>query len=231
MLKIRYAPVGKSTVEELRGLYDLLGEEDFIKRYIIDESEKIPERSEIYSKRFNKLKTYYKWNHEGRQGYCLRDMGSFDLSDIKEMREKYSFLYIEDKKGRVLGYLCFETKNLLDPTDDGISTIHIVKHMYISNELNCMARVGNFYSLKIKYNYEKFLVPFSLDYLLFYILENLEKKSIVYSSILYRPVSLFNNYKYIGTFNYSKPEGGIKVAKSNKEVENIMSIIREGYKV
>lgn len=210
MLKIRYVPVGKSTKEELEGLYKLLEQEGMIKIYKNVSFDIVPKSAK-------KILKFYKWNHKPNEGFRLVDMGIYGAENYVEMKDNYNFIYVKDRKNRVLAYLCFATNKLVEPTENGIDTIYIIKHMYISNELSHLREYKR--NMELWFEMANYRYALSLDYLLIYMLENLSDACIIYSDIMYGPINDLNGYKYIGTSSMLKEESlsGIKIKEKNKE--------------
>ena len=98
------------------------------------------------------------------------NIGNFHPNRYKEYKIKYNFIFAKDKKDNLLGYICFEHMNL--HTDEEIKDLIIVKHMYISNSSNHT----------------------NIDEVMFWLLENIVEKCVIYSEHLYRPCNEFNGY-------------------------------------
>lgn len=161
MLSFRYIQKGKLNKKETDSLYDLFVEEETLGK--IQKGElKVSER-----KYYRNLSVYGK-----RNKYSLSNIGVFNTVNFKDKINTFSFILVKDRKERVLGYLCFEDVSM---QREGINTLYIVKHMYISNALNHM----------------------DVDYVLFYLLENLSEKNVIFSDCVYRATKEFDGYSKI----------------------------------
>lgn len=161
MLSFRYIQKGKLNKKETDSLYNLFVEEETLGK--IQKGElKVSER-----KYYRNLSVYGKINK-----YFLNNIGVFNTVNFKDKINTFSFILVKDRKERVLGYLCFEDVSM---QREGINTLYIVKHMYISNALNHM----------------------DVDYVLFYLLENLSEKNVIFSDCVYRATKEFDGYSKI----------------------------------
>ncbi len=151
---------------------------------------------------YRRLLTYSKVNK-----FKLVDIGDAPSDKFKEYKNKYNFILAKDKQNKVLGYICFE-HTLLD-TDEEIKDLIIVKHMFISNAANHT----------------------SIDDSMFYILENIVEKCIIFSDKMYRPCNQFNGYSVMTEPFHMKVVKAIKFKKSirfpvyeNVDLRNILSL-------
>ena len=136
---------------------------------------------------YRRLLTYSKVNK-----FKLSDLGNAPSDKYKEYKNKYNFILAKDKQNNLLGYLCFE--HILLNTDEEIKDLIIIKHMYISNAANHT----------------------NIDNTLFYILENIVSKCIVFSDKLYRPCNQFNGFSLMTEPFGIKESKAIKFKKSNR---------------
>lgn len=161
MLSFRYIQKGKLNKKETDSLYNLFVEEETLGK--IQKGE-----LKVFEKKYYRnLSVYGK-----RNKYSLSNIGVFNTVNFKDKINTFSFILVKDRKERVLGYLCFEDVSM---QREGINTLYIVKHMYISNALNHM----------------------DVDYVLFYLLENLSEKNVIFSDCIYRATKEFDGYSKI----------------------------------
>ena len=99
--------------------------------------------------------------------------GDAPSDKYKEYKNKYNFILAKDKLNNVLGYVCFEHLKL--DTDEEIKDLIIVKHMYISNAASHT----------------------NIDNMMFYVLENIVEKCVIYSDKMYRACNQFMGYSLI----------------------------------
>lgn len=173
MISFRYVKKGSLRKEELEGLYNLCLEEELLHKVVKSDTvqDNIDRKLKVYGKR-NKFKL---------------DLNSdFTVDFYKELKEKYDFVIAKDRKGKLLGYICFEFTHL--DIDYDITNLIIIKHMYISNAVTRT----------------------NLDYLLFWLMENVYDKCAVYGFHLYRPMNEFNGYCQISKPFKLKKELGLK---------------------
>lgn len=114
---------------------------------------------------YRRLLTYAKINR-----FKLVDIENSPTDKYKEYKNKYHFILAKDKKNNLLGYICFEHFSI--NTDEEIKDLIIIKHMYISNAANHT----------------------NIDNTMFWILENIRKKCVIYSDKMYRPCNQFNGF-------------------------------------
>ena len=117
---------------------------------------------------YHKLLVYFRVNK-----FKLFEANETLLDRYKEYKDKYDFIIAKDKKNNLLGYICFEHLKL--DTDEEIKDLIIIKHMYISNAASHT----------------------NLDNVLFWVLENIVEKCVIYSDKLYRVCNEFNGYSLI----------------------------------
>lgn len=124
--------------------------------------------------------------------FKLSDLGDSPSDKYKEYKNRYNFILAKDKKNNLLGYLCFE--HIILDTDEEIKDLILIKHMYISNAANHT----------------------NIDNTLFYILENIVSKCVIFSDKLYRPCNQFNGYSVMTEPFGMKASKAIKFKKSNR---------------
>lgn len=87
--------------------------------------------------------------------YCYGKKNPFRInfkdihSEIKEHFDSYSFLFIKDKRERVLGYICFEVSDL-NFVGENYKIIKI-KHFYLSNSLCKMKKIPDIMYIMLNY--------------------------------------------------------------------------------
>lgn len=123
----------------------------------------------------NKLKVYGKINK-----FHFDFSKPFDYVTFYENRNNYEFILVKDRKQRVLGYIAF-SHGVIDYEEE-IKDIFVVKHMYIANECNHT----------------------NIDIFMFWLLENIVDKCIIYSEVDYRGCSKLNGYLSFNQIMYNK---------------------------
>ena len=121
--------------------------------------------------------------------FKLADIGSVSTADFNEMIKKYEFIIVKDKREVVLGYLCFERTKIDRIEKENNREIFIIKHMYISNSQNHT----------------------NIDYKMFWLMENLVERCVVYSDLPYRPCNQFNGFAGVGKNYLRSITGYVKV--------------------
>lgn len=144
--------------------------------------------SEIeHSKYYQRLMTYAKKNR-----FNLVDLADACIDRYNEYKNKYHFILAKDKKDNLLGYICFEHIKL--DTEEEIKDIIIVKHMYISNAANHT----------------------HIDNEMFYVLENIVEKCVIYSDNLYNACNSFKGYCLLTEPFRIRPSRAVKFKKANR---------------
>ena len=178
MISFRYVKKGALRKEELEGLHNLCLEEEQLHEVVLSNSfdSDYQRRLRNYGK-INK----FKFNLDG-----------FSSENYWVYKEKYNFVIAKDRKGKLLGYICFEHSSL--DIEDEIKDLIIIKHLYISNAANHT----------------------NIDYTLFWLMENVYDKCCIYSKYLYRPVNEFNDFCFVTKPFKHSTKMGIKFKYSTK---------------
>lgn len=134
-----------------------------------------------------RLLTYSKKNK-----FKLGNFSEAPSDRYKEYKNKYHFILAKDKKDKLLGYICFE--HIVLDTDEEIKDLLIIKHMYISNAVN----------------------DTRIDITMFYVLENIVSKCVIYTNKLYAVCNSFNGFSLITEPFRTQPSSAIRVKKANR---------------
>lgn len=157
------------------------------------------------SEYYRRLFTYSKVNK-----FKLVDLGDAPSDKYKEYKNKYNFIFAKDKQHNLLGYLCFE--HIVLDIDEEIKDLIVIKHMFISNAANHT----------------------NIDNSMFYVLENIVQKCIIFSDKMYRACNQFNGYSVMTEPFSMKVTKAIKFKKANRfpvyenlDLRNILYISKD----